>query len=119
VFAGVRHKGAKVRTPRQKVSWSERRRRRNRPTVPTVAVPEPSLEEPFDLGSFGAPETIDATDELVDDSVSLDEVTFEDELLTIERSAPLIAGPSVAEGIEALLAVPLPKRTVANPAFSF
>jgi hypothetical protein len=103
VFAGVRHKGAKVRAPKQKVSWSERRRRRNRPTVPTVAVPEPALTEAFDLGSF---ETIE---ELGGDDV----VSREDSLLPLERSAPLIAGPTMVQGLEALIAVPLPKRSIA------
>jgi hypothetical protein len=103
-FAGVRHKGAKNRVAKPKVSWSERRRRRNRPTVPTVSMPESKLEEEFDLGSF---ESID-TSEFIED-----EAPFDASLLEIERSAPAITGPTAAEGLEALIAVPLPKRSIA------
>ena len=104
VFAGVRRTGPKVKAPKQKVSWSERRRRRNRPTVPTVAMPEPSLADEFDLPAF---ETVQD----VRHEVRLDEPLLP--LESFETPAPVIAGPTMAEGLEALIAVPLPKRTVA------
>jgi hypothetical protein len=104
-FAGVRHKGVKARAPKAaKVSWSERRRRKNRPTVPTVTVPESALEDEFDLGSF---ETMES-DELISG-----DAPFDNSLL-FERSEQLVVtAPTTIQGLEALLAVPLPKRSVA------
>jgi hypothetical protein len=106
-FAGVRHKGAaKPRVPKQRVSWSERRRRKNRPTVPTVTVPTPSLEDEFDLGDF---DTI-AEEPCLSQPT---EPSLNEAFIPLEAKVPSIAGPTTLQGLEALIAVPLPKRQVA------
>ena len=51
-FAGVRQSAARPRAPKQKVSWSERRRRRNLPKVPPVLMPERSLDAGIELGDY-------------------------------------------------------------------
>jgi hypothetical protein len=94
-FAGVRHRG-RQRAPKQRLSWSERRRRKSQPTVPTVSVPTRSLETEVDIElPFGEP----AMPFLVD----------------TEEPTRLPEAPAMdsIEGMEALLAVPLPKRAVA------
>ena len=52
-FAGVHHRGAPQRK-RQKLSWSERRRRKQKPEAP-VATPPVTLQEGRDFESFEIP----------------------------------------------------------------
>ncbi len=51
-FSGVRQGAARPRVAKPKVSWSERRRRRNLPKVPPVMMPERSLDHGIELGEY-------------------------------------------------------------------
>src|SRR6478672_6427669 len=51
-FAGVRQSAARPRVQKEKVSWSERRRRKNLPKVQPVIMPERSLDHGIELGDY-------------------------------------------------------------------